>query len=362
MTIKDDKDIFQVLQSIKRVLVYLAVLLSSVIFYFGKDIVMPIVLGLLISLALAPIVRLMQQAKIPAPLAALALVAVLSSAFAMGVSAMSEPVGQMLSTLPDIGAKIQGYIQPYQPTIDEISRAGQRVDQLTGKSDEGTQGVIIEGPGLINSATSSVATGITTVLIALLLSVFILGSGNLFYEKLVASAPALSDKKRAIKIINTVERSVSQYLLTITIINACLGIVVGTLLYLFGIPNAVLWGVIAAAFNFLPFLGAIAGALFLATVSLGMYDSFSAAILPPIIYYACSAIEGNFITPIVVGQRLQLNIVAVFLSVAIWGWLWGLAGALMAVPILVFLSVLCANVDSLRVVGHFITGRVSTNR
>lgn len=354
---QEDQDVFLVLRSIKRTLVYLAVLLSSVIFYFGKDIVMPIVLGLLICLALAPMVRELRRLLIPAPLGALVLVASLSSIFALGISALSEPVGEMLSTLPDIGSRLQSHIRPYQPTLDEISRAGEQVDQLTGAGEKEEQGVVIKGPGVISSATSTVATGATSLFIAMLLSVFMLGSGNLFYEKLVSATPTLSDKKKALTIIKAVEQSVSQYLLTITLINMCLGIVVASLLYLANVPNALLWGTIAATFNFLPFLGAIVGALLLATVSLGLNDTLGAALIPPIIYYVCSAIEGNFITPLIVGRRLRLNIVAVFLSVAIWGWLWGLAGALMAVPILVFLSVLCEHVTALHVIGHFITGR-----
>lgn len=358
MTIQGDRDIYLVLRTIMRVLIYLAVLISGVIFYFGKDIVMPIVLGLIISLTLAPVVRTLYRFRIPSPLGALLVVASLSSVFGLGVSALSTPVGDMFESLPNISQKLKMHIRQFQPTLDEISRAGEQVDELTsGNSNEEINEVVIEGPGLISSAASTVATGFTSVFIALLLSVFMLGSGNLFYEKLVAAVPTLADKKRAIRIIKAVEHSVSHYLLTITIINVCLGTVIAGLLFLIDAPNPLLWGIIAAAFNFLPFLGAIAGALLLAAISIGTYDSLSAAIIPPVIYYACSAIEGNLITPLIIGRRLQLNIVAVFLSVAIWGWLWGLAGALMAVPILVFVSVLCEHIKSLQGLGHFLTGR-----
>ena len=169
--------------------------------------------------------------------------------------------------------------------------------------------------------------------------------------------PRLREKKRALKIVRDVEGNVSRYLFTITLINGALGVAVGTLLHLYGMPGAVLWGVIAAVANFLPFVGAIAGAGLLGAIALGHYDDLWSALVPPALYLACSTIEGNVITPLIVGRRLKLNVVAVFLAVAIWGWLWGIAGALMAVPLLVVFKVLCDNVDGLDAWGEFLAGR-----
>ena len=340
---------------------FVAILLSGVMFYFAKDIVMPVMLGILITLTLAPVVRALQSIKIPAPVAAVFVVVSIASVVSVGLSTLSEPVAELFYSVPEIGARVGDHLRPIKTTISEISEAGVHVQELTGSSTDdpetGVNQVVIEGPSLIKSAASTVATSITSLFIALILSIFTLGSGSLFYEKMVSSFPQLSDKKRALKIVRSVESSVSRYLLTITIINACLGIAIGGLLYAFGFPNAILWGVIAALLNYLPFLGAIAGSFVLGMVSFGTQDTLSAALIPPLIYYGCSAFEGNFITPYIVGRRLQLNIVAVFLTVIFWGWLWGLAGALIAVPILVFLNVLCEHVDGLKPLGRFIAGR-----
>ncbi len=321
---------------------------------------MPVVLGLLIALTLSPVVRFLQSLKIPAPVGALLVVVLSASLLYAGISTLSKPVSDLIDSLPTVGQRISDHIRPYQDTLDELSQAGDQVQDLTGgKGKEGVSQVVVEGPGFITSAASTVATGITSLFIALLLSVFILGSGTLFYEKLVSSIPKLSDKKRALRIVYDIELNVSRYLFTISVINVCLGICVATLLYAYGFPNFILWGVIATVFNFLPFLGAMIGSLLLATASLGVYDTLALAFVPPLIYYACSAIEGNVITPFIIGRRLQLNIVVVFLSVAFWGWLWGLAGALMAVPILVFVNVLCEHIASLKSFGHFLSGNDS---
>lgn len=348
------------LRAIRRVLVYVAIMLSAIIFYFGKEIIMPVVLGLLITMTLSPVVRFLQKLKIPAPVGALLVVLLSSGVLYGGLTTLTEPLGELFKSLPTIGERMVEHLRPYQNTIDEISNAGDQVQDLAGSPPkQGVSQVVVEGPSIISSAASTVATGLTSLFIALLLSVFILGSGNLFYEKLVSSIPRLSDKKRALRIVYDIESNVSHYLFTITLINIVLGVCIAALLYAYGSPSFLLWGVIAAVFNFLPFMGAVIGALLLATASLGVFDTLGAALIPPVIYYACSALEGNVITPYIVGRRLQVNIVAVFLSVAFWGWLWGLAGALMAVPILVFINVLCEHIPSLKSLGTFISGRSS---
>lgn len=346
------------LRSIRRILVYVAILLSGTVFYFAKDILMPVVLGILFTLTLGPVVRGLQSFKVPAPIGAVLVVVSISAIIYAGINTLSSPVGKIFDDLPEIGERIGNHMRPFQDTMTEISEAGDQVQELAGgNSDEEINQVVVEGPGLITSAASTLATSITSLFIALILSVFTLGSGTLLYEKIVSSVPQLSDKKLALRIVRDIESSVSRYFFTITIINVCLGLFVGGLLFAYGAPNAILWGAIAAVFNYLPFLGAIVGSLLLAAVSFGLYDSVSAALIPPLIYYGCNAIEGNFVTPYIVGRRLQLNIVAVFLTVAFWGWLWGLAGALMAVPILVFVNVLCEHIDGLKPLGHFISGR-----
>lgn len=346
------------LASIRRLLTWMAILFTGVILYFAKDIIMPVFLGVLITLTLTPVVRLLQSFKIPAPAGALLVVLCMSTLLSVGVTTLSTPVGELFNSLPRIGERLSQQLRPYQKTISDISQAGDTVQEITGSNEKNkTDRVVVEGPGFVSSAASALATGVTSLFIALILSVFMLGSGTLFYEKLVASLPVLSDKKKALRIVWDVELSVSRYLLTITVINGCLGLMVGLALHLYGMPNAVLWGVIAATLNFLPFLGAVLGAILLAAVSFGIFDTLGAALIPPLIYYGFSAIEGNLITPYIVGRRLRLNTVAVFLTVAFWGWLWGLAGALMAVPMLVFISVLCTHINSMKTLGHFLSGQ-----
>jgi len=218
-----------------------------------------------------------------------------------------------LDRVPQIIANLKAKLVTLKSSVDFLSQMRSDVESLTGEV--GSAEVAIAQPGILSAAASSAASG-------------------------------------TVRILRDVENQVSRYLLTITLINVSLGLVIGTLLSLHGTQNAILWGAIAAVLNFLPYIGAIVGAGFLAIVSLGEQTSIAAALIPPLIYYACSAIEGNLITPLIVGRNLSLNVIAVFVSIVVWSWLWGFAGALMAVPILVVIKVVSDHVDSWKSLGH----------
>ncbi len=128
-------------------------------------------------------------------------------------------------------------------------------------------------------------------------------------------------------------------------------------MYLLEMPYPFVWGLAAFCLNYLPFLGGIIGTLGVGAFAIVHFDSFYYAMLAPIAYQSLTALEGQFLTPILLGARLQLNAVAVFLTVIFWTWLWGIPGALMAVPILVFVKVVCDNVPALTTFGNFLSGR-----
>jgi predicted PurR-regulated permease PerM len=186
---------------------------------------------------------------------------------------------------------------------------------------------------------------------------FLLASGTMFYEKMIGILPTLSDKKRALTIAYDVEREVSHYLLTITMINAGLGLFIAVAMSIIGMPNPILWGVAAALLNFVPYIGAVAGIVMVGLVSLISFDSITYVVIPPMIYAFAAVIEGQFITPVLLGRRLELNAVAIFIFVALWGWAWGIVGAIIAVPLLVSVKVFCDHFDGLKSFGEFLSGR-----
>ena len=347
-------------RTIRRLLFCLLLMAVGVMLFFGKDIFLPIVLGILITLTLSPVVRFLHRLFIPYALGALLAIVTIGIIISMSVSSMSTPLTELFEDIPRLGQRLEEHFAPFKETVDQISKAGDELEKAaSGGGESGVSEVTLGGPGVLTTAASTFAAGMTSLFIALVLALFMLGSGNLFYEKIISVVPQLSDKKRAVIIVHAVESRVSRYLFTITFINAVLGLVISTGLSLYGAPNPLLWGAIAFVLNFLPFAGAIIGAALLAILSFGHYDSLTAALVPPLIYYGSSALEGNLITPYIVGRSMKLNIVAVFVSVVFWGWLWGLMGALMAIPILLVLTVLSENIERWSTFRIFLTDRSS---
>jgi predicted PurR-regulated permease PerM len=199
-----------------------------------------------------------------------------------------------------------------------------------------------------------IAAGATVVLLF-----FILASGDLFMRKLVRVLPTLEDKKTAVAVARTIQSAIARYLFTITCINVGLGVATAAVLHLLGMPNAILWGVMVALFNYVPYIGPVVSGTVLTVVAFLTFEHMNDVLLVPAAYFALETIEGQFVTPILTGRSLTLNPVMIFLSMLLWGWIWGVIGALMAVPILMTLKIFCDHVESLHTLGEFLTGKSS---
>jgi predicted PurR-regulated permease PerM len=163
----------------------------------------------------------------------------------------------------------------------------------------------------------------------------------------------LSDKKNAVEIAHAIESQISSYLATIAIINFCLGVAIGVAMALWGMPNPILWGVMGGLLNFIPYLGALIGVSVITLVAFTHFDLPSYGVLVPLTYYLLTAFEGYFVTPILLGRRLILNPVVIFLGFIFWGWLWHIPGMLLAVPILAVFKIFCDHIKPLEPVGEF---------
>ncbi len=333
--------------------IFIILMFSSL--YFAKDFFMPVVLAFLFAMTLTPIVRYLRKKGVPSPLSATLLVFVTASAIAISGYLLSGPVSDLIAEAPSIGAQIQERLSELRGPIDRLLRITRDIDEATDTvAASTTQRVVMEQPGIVSRAAGNLLSAGTTIAITLMLTVFLLASGTLFYEKIVQSFSLLSDKKRALRIVYDVEREISRYLLTVAIINICLGAVIGLGLWAIGMPMPFVWGAAAALLNFLPYIGAAMTLIGVAAVSLVSFETLTMAAIPPLFVLMCNIAEGQIVTPITVGRRLELNAVAVFIAVAFWSWLWGFTGALIAVPILVIVKVFCDHFEDLRPIGNFL--------
>ena len=335
--------------------IFLLMLFATV--YFAKDVLLPIVIGILLALTLSPVVRSLERTGIPSHISAVVLIFGIGVTAAMGTYAMNGPISAWVEAAPEMGQKLRVKLAGLTASVEAVKEASEEVEGLADTASQDVEKVVVQRPGLLASAVSQLVSFATSVVVGLVLALFILASGDMFYVKLVEAFPTFRDKKRAIKIVRDVERRISHYLFAITLINAGLGLSIGIALTLIGIPYAYIWGIAAFGLNYLPFVGAIIGTLAIGAFAIITFDSFGYALIAPAAYFTLTSIEGQLVTPTVLGRRLEMNTVSVFLTVVIWGWLWSVPGALMAVPFLVLLKVICDNVAGLAVLGSFLSAR-----
>ncbi|MCC6982736.1 MAG: AI-2E family transporter [Bauldia sp.] len=346
-----------------RLLLGIFLILLVTALYLARDIALPVAIAFLLAIVLSPLVRILRGWGIPEAISAIALVGGVIFAIAIGGYFLSSPVRSWIEDAPRISREIQDKLVVFRGPAETIAEASQTVEAIAagGAAGEGVQRVELSDSGILGRVFEGVPASLAKIALTMILVVFILASGDLFYEKLVRVMPTMSDKKRAVRIFREVEFEVSRYFLTVAMINTGFGLAVGTGLALVGWATPVVWGLAAALLNFIPYVGGLVAVVIMALVGIVAFDSVGFALLGPAIYIACNVIESNFVTPLIVGRRLELNPVVIVLAVTFWGWLWGIAGLLVAVPFLVVVKVFADHVEGMAPVGEFLAARHSSN-
>ncbi|RWE67579.1 AI-2E family transporter [Mesorhizobium sp.] len=342
----------------RSLLVGIFILMAIFALYFARAFFMPVILAFLLALTLTPIVRFLRKHGLPDAISATLLVLLSFCVIAVAGYLLSGPVIDLINNTSSIGQQLAERLAQLRRPFERIVEISRQIEGLTQTSQEpGVQRVAMAPSGILSQAAGNVLSAGTSVTIVFVLSLFLLASGTMFYEKIVQSFSNLSEKKRALRVVYDVEREISHYLLTVTVINAGLGTVIGLGLWALGVPNAQVWGAAAALLNFLPYIGALITITLVTVISLISFETISYALLAPAFVILCDVIEGQFVTPTVVGRRLEINAVAILIAIAFWSWLWGFVGALMAVPLLVVIKVFCDHFDGLSHVGNFLAAQ-----
>ncbi|WP_119678773.1 AI-2E family transporter [Indioceanicola profundi] len=329
------------------ILVGLAVMYTL---YFAQDVLLPVFLAFLLSLLLRGPVKALHRLKLAEPVAAVLVMLGLIGAVGAGVAAVAEPAVQWVERAPTVLAELGEKLKDLQQGLAQAREATQQLQQMTGADEQPTE-VVVQGPNLADEILTQTQMVIAQTLLVIALTFFFLAFGRHTLESVIRSLPNVQDRLHLVDIVNTVQINISTYLLTVTGINLCLGIVAAGMFWLMDVPNPLLWGMVAGLLNFIPYLGSACTALILAVVCLLTFDDWVRMLAPPLGFMLLTAFEGNFITPTVIGKRLTLNPIFVFSTVLFWGWLWGVPGALLAVPILAVFKILCDATPQLRTLG-----------
>lgn len=324
--------------------------------YFAKALLIPITLAMLLNLLLAPMVRALRRyLRMPDGVGAALVIVLGLSIFGGGVYGLSAPVERWMDQLPIAMADLHHKVQEIKRPVEEVQEAAEKVEEITqGGLDADPQRpvpVAIQGPGLTRMFLGGAVSFVTGAVVMIALLFFLLASGDTLLRQAVSIAPRLSDKRRVVEIARDTEDDISYYLLTVSLINCGLGIAIGVTMYVLDMPNPILWGVMAAVLNFVPFLGALVGIGIVGLVALITFDAVWAILLPPLCYLFLTSFEAQFVTPALLARRLTLNPVGVFLALIVWTWLWGVAGALLAVPLLATFKICCDHIEPLKPLG-----------
>ena len=323
--------------------------------YFLRAVLLPIVLAWLLSYLLRPIVRTLSRIKIP-PLSGAALILLaLLSIVTLGVSALAVPASGWLAKAPSGLQELQHKLMPMKRSIAQMAKAGGEIEKLATPDSSSEAAVEVQRHPITETLYMRTPEFITSMILLVILLFFLHAYDGIFIGKLIKLLPSFSDKKRAVFIAQDIESQVSRYLFTVTIINCCLGIAVGTTVGLLGLPNPVMWGVMVAILNFVPYLGALTGIICMTIGAILSFDSLGYALIFPAVYLGFGALEGNFITPWVMGRSLTLNPVLILLSLVFWGWMWGIAGVILAVPILAAFKIFCAHIKPMEPLAEFLS-------
>jgi len=322
--------------------------------YFMRSILLPIVLALLLSYLVRPIVRGLARLKIPLPVGAAFVLMGLLAVVGYGMSALATPALGWLQKAPAGLAELQHKLLPVKKSVVQVTQASGEIEKLA-TADAETKTVEVKRHPITEMLFIRTPEFIVSAVLLSILFYFLLVYDQVFIAKLVKLLPTLSDKKTAVGIAHDIESQISRYLFTITAINACLGLAVGTAVALLGLRNPVMWGVMVALLNFVPYLGALTGIICMTIGATLSFDSLGYALIFPAVYLAFGALEGSFITPWVMGRSLTLNPVVILLSLTFWGWMWGIVGIILAVPILAAFKIFCAHIKPMEPLAEFLS-------
>ena len=310
------------------------VLLLGMSLYFCRPVLLPVVAALVIGTTLAPIVKAAARHRVSPWATAIVLGALLLGLAVTAVTLLSRPVSEWITRAPEFGATIKQKLYVLDRPLSAL-RELQDVVLPSGNA------VAVEPSQL--SIVTPVLTFITPALIGVTLFfvtlIFFLATQIDFRRYMASFFTTREGKLRFIRIANDIEEHLATYVATVTIINFCLGVVVGLGAWLFGLPNPIILGLIAMTLNYIPYIGAACTTLILLGVGLVSFPSLGYALVPPAAFVGAATIEGQFITPTVLGHRLTLNPLAVLLALAFWAWLWGPMGAFLAVPLTIVILV-----------------------
>ncbi len=325
----------------------------------ARPFLLPLTLALLLYFLLAPATRGLVRVGLSAPLAALASVSTLLAVLFVSAYVVAWPASDWLARAPEAVQRVEHHLEALTRPLEKLSRTAERVEDLATPRDGATKPSFVQ---LRDRNLSAVLFGgmqavAGDALVVVTLVIFLLASGDLFTQKLVRALRRQDDRARAKDIASEIEKQVSEYLYTTTVVNVLFGIAIAVVLALMGMPSALLWGALAFVTSFVPYVGGVVCMAVLGLAAVLTWEDWRRVVAVPAVFLVLETIKGYGVLPVVTGRRLMLNTPVLFIGLLFWWWVWGIAGALLAVPLMSILRIFCERIDGLHPVAEFLGDR-----
>jgi predicted PurR-regulated permease PerM len=327
------------------------------VLYVASAIILPVILAFVLSLLLQPAVRLLGRVHLPRAVGALLTVLLVIGVLVGLVAALSVPASTWAERLPEGIPRLETHLQVMKGPIEALQKVIQQAEQVADAPP--SQGSIVSVrrdlglTGALFAGTRSVLDGLFTTVLVLY---FLLVAGDIFLRRIVEILPTFGNKRQAVDISQQIQEDISGYLVTITAMNAAVGVATAAAMYLCGLGDPLLWGATAFLLNYIPILGPLFGVGIFVLVGMLSFESLWWALLPPALYFGIHLVEGEALTPMLLARRFTLNPVLIILSLIFWFWMWGVIGAILAVPMLAILKIISDRLRPLKALGHFLEG------
>ena len=318
--------------------------------YFARSLLLPILLALLLAAFLEPFVRRLARFKIPNSAGAAIVLLLFVGVLGAAIYQLSGPAGDWMARGPDLLQKAEYKVWRLKQSIRKAEEKTQQLEEMA-RLGESKEKVTVKGPSLAERILTQTWTILATAAIVLVLIYFLLAQGRQTLAGLADGLQGEEHGKRLTSLLVHMQLHIASYLSTITIIYLVVGALTAIAMALLEMPSPVLWGVAASVLHFIPFLGPAITFFIISVVSLMTFDTWLRILLPPLVYFCLAGLEGYFVTPMILGRRLTLNPIMVFVAILFWGWMWGVIGVFLAVPVLAALKIVCDDIEWLKPVG-----------
>ena len=318
---------------------------------------MPLALGVMCYFLLRPAVRALRRLGVPEYLGAALVLTGLVVAAVAGLYALSWPAENWVARAPESLQRVEARLEPLARRLQRLSRTADDMGKLAAVAPAPTgPEVRLKEPGFSQDLFGSMQAFMGQATIVFTLVFFLLAEGDAFSTKVVGVIPRSRDRQRAVEIAREMERQISSYILWTTLVNAGFGLLIGLVTWALGMPNPGLWGFVAFVTNFVPYLGALVCSAILALAALLTFPDPWHAMLVPVVFLVLNTIEGYVVTPLVMGRQFTLDTPLLFVGLLFWWYVWGIPGALLAVPMMSAFKIFCDRVEGLQGMAELLGG------